>query len=190
MTDKVLISVDDMRKIRPLAKEIPSARIDFCILEAQLNDLQPAMGEKFYFDFLARFDQFLDSKYTVYQELLLGKAYTYNGDNYIYEGLARGLSYFALARFCNNNPINLTAFGITVKSNGTESTPASDIQLRNYIAELKANGIASFSRMRDFLTRNVANYSLYSNGTQQQNTMAVKFFDPDENYNYPENRYR
>lgn len=184
MTDKLIISVEDIQRFRPVSAA--QDRLNSFIREAQVNDLRPILGDPLYYDFLKRFDVSADSMYNVYQELLLGKEYTYNNITYVYDGLAGLLSYFALARL-RANPIEDTKFGPVSKLNGDKSERPSAEDIRQSINELKSIGASCQERLTQFLRAKQSTYPLYqyANADADMNKGGgVKWFDPDTmNYN-------
>lgn len=179
MSLKQLITIDNIMEFRPIAEAIPQGRILPYIAEAQLHDLRPLLGDALYLDFMNRYDNNADSKYTVYQELLNGKDYSYGGQTLNYPGLIPFLVYFTLARFYVNNPINVTRFGITQKKD-QDSDPVDPRVLTNAVAELRSIGLAYQADIVKFLTTNGTSYPLYNyqDGSALGQT-GVKFFDPD-----------
>ena len=176
---KLLLTVEDIAKYRPASEGIPVERINPYIQEAQEIDLCTVIGQVLYTDFLAKFDQTGDPKYTAYQELLNGKSYTPAGSPGAidYPGLVPMLSYFALARMYVNNPINFTRYGLTRKLNDqSESIDTAGINAA--IAELRSIGISYQNKVVKLLQDNVTDYPLYSyNGSGTINVSGAKFFD-------------
>lgn len=176
--DKLFINIDDIKRFRPIGKEIPPERVNPFIFEAQHNDLQPVLTPVLYKDFADKFDNTGDPMYTAYQELLTGKNYTPSGKqgDIIYEGIIPMLVYFSLARFYENNAINITRFGIVQKSNA-ESEAVSQQALTAQIETLRANGIAYQNKVVQFIQDNITSYPLYEGRSETVNRTGIKFFD-------------
>lgn len=181
MANKLFISIEDVKRFRQVS--VDQETLNIYIDEAQLIDLRPILGDALYFDFAAKHDVSGDPMYTAYQELLLGKAYTYLNIPYVYDGFAPTLSYFALARL-RANPIKDTRFGAVVKSNDQSVQPTAK-DLDQSVISLRSIAISYQSRITDFLERNASTYPLYNSSVKtEQNSMGVGFFDPDtENVN-------
>lgn len=177
---KLLITVQNIAEFRPISSLIPADRITPYIQEAQQFDLKRMLGDPFYVDFMARYDQNADSKYTVYQELLNGKSYLWNGLTYEHPGLIGYLSYMTLARFYNNNQINASKYGLVQKT-ADNSTPLDWKAIASAVAELRSNALNFQVDIRQFLQANPASYPLfnYQDGSALGQT-GVKFFDPDD----------
>src|SRR5947207_1924821 len=103
MAAPLLISINDIKEFRPIA-EIVSDRVNAYILEAQENDLRPALNNALYLDFVKNYET------TKYQELLFGKEWTYEGQVQQFNGVRPMLVYFSLARLAINNQMNITSF--------------------------------------------------------------------------------
>lgn len=177
MTQKVIITVQDIGLYRPLAKEIPQDRILPYIIEAQQFDLKKLLGDALFLDFMLKFDQSGDPKYTVYQELLNGKVYSYGGIDIEHPGLIGYISYCTLVRFFNNNQINATKYGL-VRKNVDQSTPLDPKEIAVAVAELRSNSLAFQTDILKFLTTNGTSYPLYNyQDGSALNQMGVKFFD-------------
>lgn len=178
---KLLISIANISEFRPLSKNIPSDRITPYIQEAQQFDLKRLLGDALYLDFLTKFDQSGDPKYTSYQNLLNGVMYTYSQQTLEHPGLIGYLSYSTLVRFFNNNHINATKYGLVQKDND-QSTPLDFRAVAAAVAELRSNALAFQVDIIKYLTTNGTLYPLYAyqDGSALGMT-GVKFFDPDDN---------
>lgn len=181
---KLLITIENIKEFRPMSSSIPQERITPYIQEAQQFDLKRLMGDPFYTDFMARFDNPADGKYAAYQALLKGTTYTINGNSVEYPGLIGYLSYMSLARFFNNNQINVTKYGL-VSKDMDQSTQLDWKAIAAAVAEIRANALNLQVDIRQFLMAsvNAGVYPLFSfqDGSALQQT-GVKFFDPDDNF--------
>lgn len=181
---KFLITIENIKEFRPMSSSIPQDRIAPYIQEAQQFDLKRLLGDPFYADFMLRFDNNADSKYAAYQALLKGTTYTINGNNVEYPGLIGYLSYMTLARFFNNNQINVTKYGLVTKSM-EQSEPLDWKAVAAAVAELRSNALNFQVDIRQFLMAsvNAGVYPLFSfqDGSAMGQT-GVKFFDPDDNF--------
>jgi hypothetical protein len=183
MTQKQLITIEQIRQFRPASKSIPADRITPYIYEAQQHDLKPLLGDALYYDFMTRYDQSADPKYSAYQDLLNGVAYQYGNITIEHPGLTAFLVYFTLSHFYVNNQVNVTPFGLTTKKTD-ESDPVDAKMMANAIAELRAIALSYQADIVKFLTTKGAVYPLYNyqDGSALGN-VSVKFFDPDDNRN-------
>lgn len=173
--DSLVITVNDIRALRPVAKELDQERVEPFIREAQMHDLRPILGDALYYDFVNKFQSTGDPMYANYQNLLNGSVWTVNGKTKQHYGLKPIVVYYALARFVANNQINITRFGVTSKVN-PQSEPVTDLALRNMITELKSVAVSYQSQTIDFLRDNASIYTLFSQDILVNN-MGLKFFD-------------
>ena len=177
---KTLISIDNIRTYRPIAKTIDVDRLTMYISESQINDLKPVLGEQLFCDLINKFDVVGDTMFTAYSELLNGKSYTPVG--YIgainYEGIIPMLSYYVLARFFRNNPVNATRFGIVQKQNENFSSPVTPVELTMAVDSMLSMALSYQESVIDFLKNNQTVYTLskYVDTTKIINSTGVKFF--------------
>lgn len=176
---KLIITIENIKEFRPIAESIPPARIIPYIQEAQQLDLKRLLGDPLYLDFMNRFDNSADGKYTAYQQLLNGVDYTYGTLTLNHPGLIGYMVYMSLARFMVNNPINITKYGAVQKTTD-HSDPVDPKTMAAAVAELRSNALALQVDIIKFLTTNGTTYPLYNyqDGSALGET-GVKFFDPD-----------
>jgi hypothetical protein len=177
--EKSLISIEDIKEVRPAAKEIPADRIAPFITEAQFHDLQPIIGEAFYYDLLTNIDN-VGAQYDVYRNLLNGvDSYVYSGKTYFFFGLRPCLVYFSLARFYQNQPINVERYGLVKKKN-EQSEPLTQKEIDAVIGEVRAMAYTHRAKAICYIQRNIASYPLFSTATDKDGDVGtrtgVKFF--------------
>jgi len=116
----MLITVNDIRAYRAIATNIDDARVNTFIAEAEQLDILPAVGAAEYARLAA--GQGLSPDETA---LLNGGYYVnYAGVEEHQNGVKAALSYLAYARFIRCHGVNITPFGVVVKS-ADDSQPAS-----------------------------------------------------------------
>jgi hypothetical protein len=180
---KLIITIDNIREFRPLARTIDPARIQPYIQEAQQIDLKQLLGPALYLDFYTKYDDSSQgATYTAYQELLKGKTYTYGGKSIEHPGLIGYLVYSALARFMPNNQVNATSFGVVMKD-WEGSTAVDANMMRQVVTELRSNALAFKADIEKFLSSNPTNYPLYAPSDGSFNNGPM-FFDPDNDQMY------
>jgi hypothetical protein len=184
---KLIISIDNIREFRPIAKDIPEDRILPYIREAQQYELKQLLGDALYYDFLLRFDNQADGKYNDYQALLNGKSYPWGVQTIEHPGLIPYMSYHTLSKFYTGNPLNVTKYGIVTKI--ADQSEAIDARvLAAEVAALKSNALADQADIIKYLTNNGTLYPLYvfqDGSALGQN--SVGFFDPDRPKAYARN---
>lgn len=114
MTMQPLITRDDIAKYRQIAKTSNSDKLNESILDAQLLDLKPLLGEKL-------FDNIIASPQN-HSELLDGGVYTYDSIDYNNYGLKMALAYYAYARYVMFSHVTDTSYAVVEKRN-SESQP-------------------------------------------------------------------
>lgn len=137
----MIISVDFIRKYRPIAKNIDDERVEVYIRETESLDIAPVIGERLYSQLsslgyivvdeaelqtesgAAIFSAVEGELPTDVYKFLNGGVYDdCNGEPVRFEGLRAAEAYLAYARFVRNHSIHVTPFGVVQKS-GDDSTP-------------------------------------------------------------------
>lgn len=109
-----LLTRSDIARYRQIAKTSNDDKLNEMILDAQLLDLQPLLGERL-------FNEIMD-KPDGHTELLNGSIYEHNGISYSNYGLKMVLSYFAYARYLMFGSVTDTPFSVVEKLN-SDSRP-------------------------------------------------------------------
>ncbi len=159
MDKRVAITLQDIKNIRPTA-ELDGVRWESFALEAQDQDLRPILGDGLYYDFMTKFYSTADAMYASYQSLLNGVAYTLDGQTVYFDGIKPMLVYFTLARFVQNNPVNIVRYGIVQKIN-QQSAPVDPQVLRQVVNELRSNAVTYKNQVDTYLLNNQSTYLLY-----------------------------
>lgn len=110
-----LITRSDIAKYRQISKSPNDAKLKEMILDAQMLDLQPLIGESLYNKLLASPEEYLN--------LLEGGVYEKEGIGYSNYGLKMALCYFAYARHIMFSSVTDTAYSVVEKLNDN-SRPA------------------------------------------------------------------
>lgn len=163
MDKRVIITLADLKKLRPLA-ELDGVRWEQFAVEAQDQELRPILGDGLYYDFMTKFYSTGDAMYSAYQNLLNGTTYTYNGQTIYYDGHVPMVAYFALAKLVQNNPVNITRFGVVTKTTG-QSSPTDPQVIRQVVNELKSCAVTYKNQVDQFLLNNQTTYPLYIGST-------------------------
>lgn len=159
MSKRVIITLKDIQELRPTA-ELDGARLEPFILEAQDQDLRPVLGDGLYYDFMTKFYDTGDAMYSNYQNLLNGTTYTYDGQTIYFDGLKPMVVYYTLARFVQNNPVNIVRFGVVQKV-VPQSQPVDAVMLRQVVNEMKSNAQTYKNQVDKFLLQNQSTYTKY-----------------------------
>lgn len=102
-----LITRNDIAKYRQVSKTPNDDKLNEMILDAQILDLQPLLGESLYNKILA--------SPTNYEELMTGGVYEIDGVGYTNYGLKMVLSYFAYARHIMFSSVTDTSYSVVEK---------------------------------------------------------------------------
>jgi hypothetical protein len=175
MITNTLITPSEIKAYRPTA-DIDDARITPFIIESQQNDLRPVLNDALYYDLLANFNDSAHAKYAVYQNLINGKSYVYNGNTIYFDGIKPMLAYYALSRFIINNPVNITRFGVVQKIN-PQSEPLSQGAIQAVVNDLRSTAMNYQLQLIKFLEENSADYPLYSSGGASSNAATRSSFN-------------
>lgn len=167
MLKRLVITLQDIQALRPTA-ELDGVRWEPFCLESQDLDLRPILGDSLYYDFMTKFYSTGDPRYTIYQNLLNGLSYTYNGQTIYYDGLKPLVVYNTLARFVQNNPVNITRFGVVTKIVNQSQTVDPQV-LRQVVNELKSNAKSYENQVRQYLDNNVTTYTMYKGADVARN---------------------
>lgn len=153
MDKPILITLQDIKSVRPTA-ELDSVRWQPFAVEAQDQDLRPILGDGLYYQLMQTPAE------TAYANLLNGTTYTYDGQTVYFDGLKPMLVYFFLARFIQNNPVNITRYGIVQKVT-PQSQPVDATMIRQVVNEMKSNAATYRNQVDQFLLQNQSTYPLY-----------------------------
>jgi len=166
-----LITLADIRTFKAISSNLNSLKLDSEINEAQEFDLRPILGDEFY---LALINDFAASpSLTTYSDLFNGSTYVYSGNTYQHDGIKAMLCYYAYARYLNNSNTNATAYGTVIKLN-QESEPVSEKTLSRLVGQAISGAKVFENRIRDFLTRNSADYPLWECSKDNQKTGGLR----------------
>lgn len=102
-----LITRNDIAKYRQVSKTPNDDKLNEMILDAQILDLQPLLGENLYNQILAN--------PAYHEELLAGGVYEVDGIDYTNYGLKMVLAYFAYARHIMFSSVTDTPFSVVEK---------------------------------------------------------------------------
>lgn len=104
---QLLITRNDIAKYRQLSKTPNNDKLNEMILDAQLLDIQPLIGESLYNKLIATPE--------ACEELLNGGVYEYDGISYTNYGLKMVLAYFTYARYMMFSSVTDTPYSVVEK---------------------------------------------------------------------------
>ncbi|MGV3459916.1 MAG: hypothetical protein ACO1N9_05605 [Flavobacterium sp.] len=147
-----LITRDDIARYRQIAKSPNNDKLNESILEAQLLDLKPLIGERLFDKIMANPDE--------HTELLDGGVYIYDGIEYSSYGLKMALAYFAYARYVMFSHVTDTPYSIIEKRNADSQPIAAETKKSVYANNREMAGKA-WANVRAYLQR--TNYPDHEN---------------------------
>lgn len=126
----MIITVEDIRKVRDIARNIDKERVNVFIREAEVLDIIPEIGAELYEHYNQLGTEGANSNLTPEEQtFLLGGYYVDDcGKERYISGIKEALCYFAYARLVRNAQINVTRYGVVTKL-GEESEPTSQARI-------------------------------------------------------------
>ena len=141
-----LITRAEIQQYKQLSNSINNAKLNELILQAQMVDLYPLVGEQLFYDIL--------NNTTTYADLLDGSVYTYNGITYTNVGLKAVLAHYTYARYSLYGDVIDTAFGLKAKLN-SEVSEKIDYPMKKTLYEHNCNyAFNLWLNVESFLMRN------------------------------------
>lgn len=157
----MLITRTDVATYNQISKSIDDNLINNAIVESELLDLKPLLGELLYNDFVT------NSANQKYLDLLNGKIYSYDGNDYTTQGIKPVLSKFSYARYIPFSGEKDTPFGLVNKN--SQYSNQSEFSKKKAMAKLaQQTGYEYFKSVRDFLNRNSDIYPFWECGTSKR----------------------
>ena len=125
------------------------------------------LGDALFYDFMNKFHVTADSMYANYQLLLNGTSYTLNSQTIYFDGLKPFVGYMTLARFIQNNQVNVTRYGVVQKT-VNESQSVDPQVLRQVVNELRSNAVTYVRQIKTYLSERNSVFTLYDGGGSGQ----------------------
>ena len=141
---QLLITRSDIARYRQIAKTPHNDKLNEMILDAQLLDIQPLLGENLYNKLIALTDG--------YEELLEGGIYEHDGISYTNYGLKMALAYFAYARYMMFSSVTDTPFSVVEKLNDN-SRPADGTTRKSIYNLNREAALTIWDNVKNYLTR-------------------------------------
>ncbi|MHA3787448.1 DUF6712 family protein [Flavobacterium hauense] len=139
-----LITRNDIAKYRQISKSPNDAKLKEMILDAQMLDLQPLIGESLYNKLLASPED--------YNDLLEGGAYEVDTIDYTNYGLKMVLVYFAYARQIMFSSVKDTAYSVVEKLNDN-SRPADILSKKTIYTLNREAAFQVWENVKQYLIR-------------------------------------
>jgi len=141
---QTLITRNDIARYRQISKISNNDKLNELILDAQLLDLRPLLGEKL-------FNALLTSPLE-HTELLDGCIYEHEGISYTNYGLKMVLSYFTYARYMMFSSVTDTSFSVVEKLNSDSRPVEPSVKKTIYIINREA-ALQVWDNINNYLLR-------------------------------------
>lgn len=141
---QLLITRNDIAKYRQLSKTPNNDKLNEMILDAQLLDLEPLIGESLYNKLIAAPE--------AHEELMNGGVYEHDGISYTNYGLKMVLSYFAYARYMMFSSVTDTPFSVVEKLN-SDSRPVEASTKKTIYSLNRDAAMQLWENVRNYLIR-------------------------------------
>lgn len=125
-----LITRTEIQQYKQLSNSMNDKKLNELILQAQMVDLYPLLGEQLYYDIL--------NNTSTWNELLDGCTYEYNGITYTNVGLKAVLAHYVYARHAMFGDIIDTPLGLREKLNADVSKQV-DYNMKKTLYEHNCN---------------------------------------------------
>jgi hypothetical protein len=171
----LLIDKGIINNYAQLALNIEDRFLQPHIRAAQNIDIEPLLGNEFYYDMVQNRDN--DN----YKALLNGGNYTYQNRTYYFDGLRAAIACYAYARYAQNANVVSTPFGMQTKSAQEYATTASNKDVQGVCNEKRNEGLKYLSDCLLFLNRNESTYPLWRNeacGSSNELPQSIRFGRP------------
>lgn len=159
MITTALITRLEIQKYKQLSNSGKDEKLNEIIIQSQMVDLLPLLGERLFYDIL--------SNLANYTDLLNGNTYTYNSITYTNVGLKAVLAHYVYARHSLYGDVIDTAFGLKEKLNNDVSKQV-DYPMKKTLYEHNCNYAYNlWLNVELYLTR--TNNELYKCSGEQKN---------------------
>jgi hypothetical protein len=157
-----LITRGEIQQYKQLSNSINNNKLNELILQAQMVDLFPLLGEQLYYDVI--------NNTANWSELLEGGLYEYNGITYTNVGLKAVLAHYTYARYSLFGDVIDTAFGLKEKLNSDVSKQV-DYPMKKTLYEHNCNyAFNLWLNVENYIMRNnIATYIKCSNENKNKN---------------------
>lgn len=166
-----IITIDDVREIRPITANTNQDHIEPYIIEAQEQELKQLLGQSFYFAFVTD----LEGGGSPENELLFdGGEYENGNQTWNFRGVKEFLSFAAFARYVIRNNQQVTRFGVVTKV-VEESTAVSTAMANQERSDARAVQMSVQREITEFLEANPTDYPLFRERSTTPTKQSFKF---------------
>lgn len=166
MLSTKLINRADVSLYKQISQTVYDSVFDALVLETQIQDIAPLLGENLFNDIL--------KIPTAYDDLLTGGDYIVNGTTYVNYGLKAVIAYYFYARYQMFGGITDTPFSMVEKLNGGESRPISEKSKKDLYNLNRDSAYTVWKSVENYIIRmNIPLYNITNHCIQK--TQTFKF---------------
>jgi hypothetical protein len=161
-----LINRNDIARYKQISNTVYDEVLDATIIEAQIQDIAPLLGEKLFNDILVN--------HANYNDLLNGGSYTFSGVVYNNYGLKAVLVYYTYARYQMFGNVIDTPFSTIEKLEGSDSRPTSEKTKKDLYHMNRDSAFTIWQSVENYLIR-TGNVLFKTTQCQVSKTSTLKF---------------
>ena len=168
-----IITIDDIREIRPITANTDQSHIEPYIVEGQEQELKQLLGPAFYNAFVKDIDS--GGPPSPENELLFeGGEYQQGNQTWNFRGVKEFLSFAAFSRFVIRNNQQVTRFGVVSKI-VEESTAVSTAMANQERSDARAVQMTIQREIIEFLQASPQDYPLFRQRTTSPTKQSFRF---------------
>jgi hypothetical protein len=156
----MLVNLSEIQKHRPISESVNERIINQFIEDAQIADLRPLLGEKFYFSII--------NEPNNYADLLEEKNYEFEEVQMTSPGIKKVLSLYAYARYILNGSQTDTPFGFVTKQY-QEEKQVDRAGLKESYKATQQIAAQYWGQVELYLNRNSSDYPLWRDSCTLKN---------------------
>lgn len=153
-----IITATEIKNFKDIGNKdkVDDNKINPIVEQAQLTELKTVLGDHFYFDLLNNLDN------PIYQPLLSGCSFTYQGVNYFQDGIKALLADYFMSKYVLQVNTNFTPFGLVTKQS-TDSEPADRNSLKDISTQQLQLAGSRWEIIKMYLDANTAIFPKWHN---------------------------
>lgn len=160
----MLITKTEIQEHRPVSKSVKTTVLNQYVDDAEIHDLLPLLGEKFYFDIVADVSKYVD---------LLGRfEYEYDDATIVSPGLKKVLAIFVNARYIMHGSQTDTPFGLVEKNYQDGKSVERGSKKERYKLE-QQTAFIYWEQVKLYLDRNADDYPLWGTSCTKRRTFRI-----------------
>ena len=148
MLSNKLITRDEIREYKQISKTANDDRLNDIIIQVQINEIRPLIGERLFNDIL--------TNPVNYSDLLNGSTYDHKGVTYQNYGLKSVIAYYVDAYWKMFGDVTSTPYGNVTKLNQGNSEPITDSFKKSLFTVNKQSAYNIWLNVHSFLLRTEA----------------------------------